>query len=134
MNPAINVGDLVITVETPSSQIHVGDVIEYSIPSLQAPIMHRVIQISGQGSGLAFTTKGDANNIADPTISPPLSIGKVAYIIPSIGWVTIYIDEAFGTAINFLAGNLYALIAFLGGVVSVSFAGLYLYNKRMWGR
>jgi len=131
MTPAIHVGDIVVTVQTPATQIHIGDIVEYSTPDLPGPVTHRVVQISTNQAGeLTFTTKGDANNAADPSIVAPSTIGKVVLIIPKVGWGTIYLDEGLSTAFSFLTSNLLASAALLIGLISAAIAGAYIHGHR----
>lgn len=92
MQPAMDVGDVVIISEVPIDTITVGDVIQFR--SGNVTIIHRVYETYGEGNTKLFITKGDAND--DPDIDPILPeqiMGKVVFTIPKIGWIPIAIKE-----------------------------------------
>lgn len=76
--------------------VNVGDVIVYE--SEPSPITHRVAHVRIEGGGVWYVTKGDANVKLDNDIgySPALGvepgrvIGKVVFVIPKLGYVTLY--------------------------------------------
>ena len=64
MDPLLDVGANGIEIEpTSASDIHLGDVISYKYGT--DIIIHRVIGISSDETGLYYTTKGDNNPLAD---------------------------------------------------------------------
>jgi signal peptidase I len=93
MVPVLNVGDVIAVQENvPFDKIKVGDVIAFSSPSNQKEIIvHRVAQILTQDP-LEVRTKGDANPDSIQGIDLPITqydyVGKVAYVIPKIGYLT----------------------------------------------
>ena len=93
MVPAISVHDVVMVQENiPFDSIKVGDIIVFKSPTVHNEvIVHRVAQILNQ-SPLEVRTKGDANQDSIPGTDLPITkyeyVGKVAYIIPQIGYVT----------------------------------------------
>jgi signal peptidase len=86
MQPALVVGDIVITREVQANQVQVGDIIRYR--QGDTFIIHRVVDVNRQG-GSTFITKGDANNAQDAPVSPGELEGKVILIIPKLGWLSI---------------------------------------------
>jgi signal peptidase len=68
MSPLINPGDVVVTVDTPVSDLNVGDIITYHIPVEDHRVeTHRITEITRDADGATTVrTKGDANNGADP--------------------------------------------------------------------
>ena len=73
MDPVFDAGHFVIQ-EVPQSEqdIHVGDIITYSHPSIkQGNLIHRVIKVGYDESGWYAIAKGDNNTNPDP--------GKVRY-------------------------------------------------------
>ena len=69
MVPTINSGDLVFDkVVTDPTQVQKGDVISFFDPASRnnSIVTHRVVKIVSDSDGIAFTTKGDANNTEDP--------------------------------------------------------------------
>ncbi len=92
MKPAIDVGDIVIVAKVPIESIKKGDIIEYRTSKLS--IIHRVYDIRRENGGIEFITKGDANKEVDPDpVKPRQIVGKVMFIIPKVGWISIFIKE-----------------------------------------
>ena len=93
MVPAISVHDVVMVQENiPFYSIKVGDIIVFKSPSTHNEvIVHRVAQILSHDP-LEIRTKGDANQDSIPGTDLPITkydyVGKVAYIIPQIGFIT----------------------------------------------
>ncbi len=94
MNPAIDRGSLTIVKSFP--KYNVGDAISYYAKNgdQEEIITHRVIDIGGN----VYTTKGDANNVADrELVKPRLIIGKVVFIIPYLGYAIAFAKSLIGT-------------------------------------
>ena len=93
MIPVLQVYDvLVVDGKVPFSDIHVGDIIVFNRPSgHDRVIVHRVAEVLEDNPKI-IRTKGDANPISIPGTDYPISkdeyIGKVAYVVPQIGYVT----------------------------------------------
>ncbi|WP_433040810.1 signal peptidase I [Dactylosporangium sp. CS-033363] len=92
MTPYSPAGSLVVTVPVDAAQIHTGDVIAFKPPAPFVvnggrPVMHRV-QTIGTAAGKPFmTTKGDANQQADPW-QVSLDGGqfrKAVFVVPHVG-------------------------------------------------
>lgn len=82
MNPVIDRGSITIVKSFASYQI--GDAIAYyaQIDGQEEIITHRIMDIGGN----VYTTKGDANEVADrELVKPRLVIGKVVAVIPYLG-------------------------------------------------
>ncbi len=96
MEPTLPPGTLVVVKPKPVHDIRVGDVITYQIRSGDpAVITHRVVAITSSTThGLTFTTKGDNNAEADPTVVPAQVRGVVWYSVPLIGWVNSALDQS----------------------------------------
>ncbi len=93
MVPELQVFDvLVVQGNDPFESVKVGDVIVFDRPSGQdRVIVHRVAAIVEEDP-LTIRTKGDANPTSIPGTDFPITeeeyIGKVAYVIPQVGYVT----------------------------------------------
>mgnify|MGYP006048038147 CR=1 FL=1 len=93
MIPVLQVYDvLVVQGHEPFEDIQVGDIIVFNRPSGQdRVIVHRVAAIIDDDPK-TIRTKGDANPASIPGTDFPITekeyIGKVAYVIPQIGYVT----------------------------------------------
>jgi signal peptidase len=93
MVPELQVFDvLVVQGNDPFESVQIGDVIVFDRPSGQdRVIVHRVIAIVDEDPR-TIRTKGDANPTSIPGTDFPITeeeyIGKVAYVIPQVGYVT----------------------------------------------
>ena len=130
MRPALDVGDIVITIQTPPNKIRVGDIIQYWREGEPAPTIHRVIEISQTEGATYIVTKGDANPAPDEPIITTRPLGKVVLIIPKLGWVSIYLKTAIASAWNFLVNNLTITYVTLG-ITSIGIAyGIHIYRNQ----
>ena len=93
MEPNLNVHDvLVVQGREPFDKIQKGDIIVFNRPSgHDRVIVHRVAEIIDEDPRV-IRTKGDANPASIQGVDFPITkdeyIGKVAYVIPQIGFVT----------------------------------------------
>ena len=93
MVPELQVFDvLVVQGNDPFESVRVGDIIVFDRPAGQdRVIVHRVAAIIDEDP-LTIRTKGDANPTSIPGTDFPITaeeyIGKVAYVIPQVGYVT----------------------------------------------
>jgi signal peptidase len=96
MEPFMQVGGIVVI--KPAPTYTVGDVITFGADTTtQIPTTHRIVEATGEGSNVAFTTKGDANDSADPSPTHPQDIeGKVLLSIPYIGYVLAFLRTKLG--------------------------------------
>ena len=101
MEPAIQVNDLVVIHR--QERYETGDVITFLSGNLT--VTHRITGQTPNG----FTTKGDANNIEDPTVVKETDvIGKVVLVIPAAGRVIELLRTPLGMLCLVAAG--FALI------------------------
>lgn len=92
MRPTIDVGDIVIVMKAPVNTIKKGDIIQFSFSN--SSVVHRVYDIKKERGNIVFITKGDANNKPDvDPVKPGQVMGKVIFIIPKVGWLSIFIKE-----------------------------------------
>jgi signal peptidase len=93
MVPVLQVFDvLVVQGNDPFESVKIGDIIVFNRPAGQdRVIVHRVTAIIDDDP-YTIRTKGDANPASIPGTDFPITdeeyIGKVAYVIPQIGYVT----------------------------------------------
>ena len=93
MIPKLQVYDvLIVQGHEPFKDIQVGDIIVFNRPSdHNRVIVHRVASIIDDNPK-TIRTKGDANPASIPGTDFPITeeeyIGKVAYVIPQIGYIT----------------------------------------------
>src|SRR5919206_3297226 len=67
MRPTLGVGSLAVDRVVDARSVRVGDVITFNDPTVVGRLVtHRVVQIVATKHGLAYRTKGDANDVRDP--------------------------------------------------------------------
>ncbi|MFB6169866.1 MAG: signal peptidase I [Haloarculaceae archaeon] len=99
MEPAIHVGDVVVVGNRDPAALEVGDVITFD-RGTDIPTTHRIVEVIESDTGVAFRTKGDANEDPDPAlVAPTQVVGVVVLTIPLIG----YVVEFVGTPVGFVA-------------------------------
>lgn len=87
MEPAVQVGSLLLVGDTAPQQVEVGDVIAFRNPEdPKTRIIHRVVEIVEQDGALSFRTQGDANDIADKQLVPADAVmGRMEFQIAKLG-------------------------------------------------
>ena len=115
MQPALNPGDIALIIKAPASTIKIGDIIQYQ--TADAPVIHRVIDTYTQGNTLWFVTQGDANNAPDDPVNERNIMGKVAFIIPQLGWVSIAIKEFAANTYTFLTTTVPQTLSNAGSII-----------------
>jgi signal peptidase len=99
MIPVIYPGDVVIVAKTQAGAVRRGDIIEYHNVKDNINIVHRVIEIQGEGNQRFFVTKGDNNNAPDREPVPEQNvIGKMVFQIPKVGWISLFMKVLFSGA------------------------------------
>lgn len=100
MEPAYKVGDVILVKDTDPSKLQVGDVITYlgNQSSVSGMIItHRIIKIEQKTDGtLAYTIKGDANQMEDPIIDSSQIYGKVVTKLSFFTVISNIIHNQFG--------------------------------------
>ncbi len=92
MVPSFETGDIVITSPVDVDTIEMGDVVRFRTET--GAIVHRVVEIQGDGVALQFITRGDGNNTDDPPVLTEQIEGRVILVIPKLGWPAILFREA----------------------------------------
>jgi len=97
MEPRMSPGDAVIVREVPPSEIERQDIITYQRQGSDTPTTHRVIEKQSADGGVAYVTKGDANEERDRgTVSHDRVVGEVIFVIPFIGHVVQFANTQLG--------------------------------------
>src|ERR1044071_3813509 len=101
MIPTINIGDIVIIKNTSFDNLKVGDIIVFRAPDAKTEdgkpkvIVHRIAEIGNFFQKQVLRTRGDANPYSIPGIDYPLFkenyVGKVVYVVPKIGTISMII-------------------------------------------
>lgn len=112
MTPMIQIGDIVVSVDTKPEQLRVGDVILYMAG--QTPIMHRVTEVNGGIGNLHFITKGDANDTPDDPVFPRQVKGKLVMTIPKVGWIPLRLRSVFFTIAKTVTNSMWARYTIIG--------------------
>lgn len=88
MEPAIEVGDVVVVCPADPDTLEVGDVIRYQGEG--CTVIHRIVALEGD----AFLTQGDANNAPDlRPVEREQVLGRVVCTIPKAGKLTLWLHE-----------------------------------------
>lgn len=93
MVPAFAKGDILVLRGVQPEGIAVGDVIVFSPPGHQTPVVHRVTALNPDGS---YQTKGDANDRQLPyetDIQFNEVHGEMVLIVPLLGWVKLSVTQ-----------------------------------------
>jgi signal peptidase len=104
MIPTLNVGDIIIVRGVAPQTITVGTIIIFHSPvDYEMPIVHRVIAVDQQGTGLFFQTKGDNNPVADGWRVPSGNlIGVYVAKIPYVGLLSLELRGPLGITVIIL--------------------------------
>jgi len=96
MEPAIKTGALVVI--KPESTYKEGDIITFGKDTKKdIPTTHRIVAIRAESGVAVYTTKGDANNAADPKeIKQSEVIGRVLFSVPFLGYIIDFAKHPIG--------------------------------------
>lgn len=112
MEPDIPTGSVVVTVpESLAGEIQTGDVVSYVADENLTVVTHRVVDEST--SPELLTTQGDANKVADPPVLRVNVVGKVAFVVPALGYPLSYLATTPGKIIAITAIVTFFLLATL---------------------
>lgn len=117
MEPSIPVGALVFV--RPSASYGVGDVVTFGGDTSSAvPTTHRILGVRTEGGKEFYTTKGDANEEADPQeVARSEVVGKVFLSVPYAGFVLDFAKQPLGFALLIGVPALLVIIAELVAIV-----------------
>lgn len=88
MEPTVPVGSLIYIKQAPPDTLQVGDVVTYRLEG-DTMVTHRVVQVNAQQQSLV--TQGDANDSPDGEIAFERVVGKMAFSLPYLGYLSINI-------------------------------------------
>lgn len=111
MNPSFDTGSLVFVKPTEPSAIAEGDIITFSSSSDATRLTtHRVVGIN-QNDSLSFVTRGDANNVNDPSPVPAENVvGRVTGSVPYIGYLFGFAQTRQGLILLIFIPGLFLII------------------------
>lgn len=105
MEPSIPTGSIIYTLK--KDFYSQNEVIAFSTQG--KTVTHRIVDISGIGNELYYSTKGDANRVADEAMVVRSDVvGQTVFSIPYIGRIVM----AFKTPQGFLLGVIFPAILF----------------------
>jgi signal peptidase len=109
MEPVINKGALVIVEPVSPTTVSRGDIITFEHYGQMTT--HRVIAIDvSNAASPTFTTKGDANTVADPEpVHFPGQVGIYRASIPVLGYVIVYVQAYWRLTLTALAALAFLL-------------------------
>lgn len=109
MEPVISKGALVIIEPVSPTAVSQGDIITFEHYGQMTT--HRVIAIDDSNAASpTFTTKGDANTVADPEpIHFPGQVGVYRASVPVVGYVIVYAQAYWRLALTALAALAFLL-------------------------
>lgn len=107
MTPAIGLGDAIILDQVEPTSLAVGDVVSLRNGPTQAVYTHRIIRVAERDGEIWFETKGDANDSADPAITPASAvIGRVSHVVPEAGYLLALLSIPVGVVFMLATGGL----------------------------
>ena len=104
MRPTMDIGDIALVTDVDINGIKQNDIVQYWHDGTMS--VHRVVDIRQTEGSKLFITKGDANK--EPDINPVYPnqvLGKVVFIIPKLGSITIHTRTVLSTLWSFLLAN-----------------------------
>ena len=119
MQPTFQAGDVIVTMETPVHSLQVNDIITYWSPdNMKSLVTHRIVTIIKDGQGLAFQTKGDANEGVDQyVVSSDLVVGRMVLTVPYVGYVASMSHSFLGFLLLVLAPGIVVIGAEVVSIV-----------------
>jgi signal peptidase len=98
MEPTFSTGDVVVVKQISPLDARLGDIVSFRDPEDPSRILnHRAIRIRVADDAVFFVTKGDANTGVERWQVPQSgTIGRVAYHVPKLGYITNRIGSRFG--------------------------------------
>lgn len=105
MQPTLPVGSLIYIKEADPAQLQVGDVITYQLEG-DTMVTHRVVENVPEENYLI--TQGDANEDPDGEITYDRIVGKMAFHVPYLGYISLNIRTK--TGILAVCGTLVVII------------------------
>jgi len=137
MHPTYKAGDLIFIEDTSASDIEIGDVVVFSVPSMTrqlynypALVAHRVVEKRDTAAGITFRTKGDNTGGQDPfTVRPQDIKGTVGKRIPYLGFPLLFFQSTQGLIFVIIALCLLA-IYFYGSEIT---EGRHIVHRRLLG-
>ncbi len=114
MEPTIPLGAAVIVEPVRPADLAVGDIVSLRSGPRQSVFTHRIVRLAELDGQVAIETKGDANQTADPSLTPASSvIGRVAVTIPFAGFLVALLSIPSGVLFVIAIGIVLLLLSWL---------------------
>lgn len=121
MEPTVKRGSAIVIEPTQPGALAVGDVITIRVGSEQAVFTHRIVRLAERPDGLWLETKGDANELPDPSLVPASAVmGRVVLAVPAVGYLLAALSSLAG--IGLVAGMAGLLLSLLWALESLEVA------------
>ena len=94
MEPTYPVGSMLYVEKVDPTSLQEGDPVTYHVSGGQV-VTHRVVAVYARSpQGVVYSTKGDANNVEDPSVLDPENvIGRPVFHIPGLGYLSTFIQN-----------------------------------------
>jgi signal peptidase I len=97
MEPAISLGSAIVVEPVDPRSLAVGDVVSLQSGAQRAVFTHRIIRVVVRDGTTWVETKGDANDSADPSLTPASQIiGRASVTIPNAGYLIALLSSLHG--------------------------------------
>jgi len=118
MSPEFDTGSLAFVRETDTDQLVVGDIITYRTRADSDSLTtHRIVEIRRNGD-TRFVTRGDANNVNDPTPIPAENVvGRVTGSVPYVGYLLDFVQTRMGLILLIFVPGLLIILYELGKIM-----------------
>jgi signal peptidase I len=114
MEPSIHLGSIVIDGPVATADLDVGDIVSIKVGPEQTVFTHRITRIITRDGVPWIETRGDANQTVDPSTIPATAVvGRVAVVVPGLGYVVQLLASFAGMAFLVSLGMLTLLGAWL---------------------
>ena len=126
MEPQIHTGSLIFI--RPAGEYNVGDIVTKTTEEKDVTVTHRIIEKEMIDGKVMFTTKGDANNVADNEKVPQeMIVGKVFLNIPYLGYAVNFAKTTQGMILIIIIP---AVIIVYEEILKIKKEIVNLYNKK----
>jgi signal peptidase len=105
MVPALEVGTAIALDPVDPAELRVGDIVSLTSGTGQTVFTHRIIRVVEREEGPWIETKGDANEHADPSLTPVAQvIGRVGVAVPYAGYLLTLVSSLQGVVLLLAMG------------------------------
>jgi signal peptidase I len=112
MEPAISLGSAIVVDPVDPHTLAVGDVVSLRSGAQRAIFTHRIIRVVVRDGTTWVETKGDANDSADPSLTPASQIiGRASLTVPYAGYLIALLSSLHGIVFVISLGMVLLLAA-----------------------